>query len=312
MSKMPVFEWTKSSKECPIDKMDEEYLKARNEWIEEQERSIKPPENLHEFKERLFDYVERRFERVFGLEHQISAGKMIRRDMSVAGLVDAQIRIEKIMKAKRVVSHSLSTEDTYRFLKIALEQSYPFSRMAQRFLGINIDYGELKLPEKHRIVCQAVTQILWYLRRGEIPNAEKMGKFLPQQISLVKSPEIIDSFWSKDERTIKKWIRAVCPVPRSMRIGRGGGKNIPDSIYNNIVPIPGAFLPNDMSVNFIKLRFIIISIARILKMFGWSLEQVLDSKILKTYASPLKFYPASYVSDWARAGFRLNGSIFDV
>jgi hypothetical protein len=105
MSKMPILEWTKSSKECPIDKMDEEYSKARNEWIEEQERSIKPPENLHEFKERLFDYVDRRFERVFGLAHQISAGKMVRGDMSVAGLVDAQIRIEKIMKAKRVVSH---------------------------------------------------------------------------------------------------------------------------------------------------------------------------------------------------------------
>ena len=25
MSKMPIFEWTKSSKECPINKMDEEY-----------------------------------------------------------------------------------------------------------------------------------------------------------------------------------------------------------------------------------------------------------------------------------------------
>lgn len=312
MSKMPIFEWTKSSKECPINKMDEEYNKARNEWIEEQERSIKPPENLHEFKERLFDYMEARFERVFGLEHRISAGKMIRRDMSVAGLVNAEIRMAEIMKAKRKVSYSISTSDAYQFLKIALEQSYPFSRMAQLVLGINIDCAKLKLPEKHRIVCQAVTQILWYLKRGEIPTAEKMGEFLQKQISLVKSPEIIDSFWSKEERTMKKWIRAVCPVPRSLRIGRGGGKNISDSVYNNIVPIPGAFLCNDVVVNFIKLRFIIFSISRILKMFGWSLDQVLNSKILETYVSPLKFYPALYVKDWAKEGFRLNGSIFDL
>lgn len=312
MSKMPIFEWTKSLQECSIDKIDEEYLKARNEWIEEQERSIKPPENLHEFKERLFAFVERRFERVFGLEHLISPGKMVRRDMSVAGLVNAEIRIAEIMKAKRVLSHSLSTSDTYQFLKIALEKSYPFSWMAQRFLGIKIDYAKLKLPEKHRIVCQAVTQILWYLKRSEIPNAEKMGEFLQQKISLVKSQEIINSFWSKEERTIKKWIRAVCPVSKSLRVGRGGGKNIPDSIYNNIVPIPGAFLRNDTVVNFVKLRFVIFSIVHILKMLGWSLDQVLNSEIFKTYASPLKFYPASYVNDWAREGFRLNGSIFDL
>lgn len=264
-----------------------------------------PPKNFKEFEDRLGIYLVDLYKLFFGLIYDVESGKTIKRKKDDETLLDALCNCDKFSKEVRFVIEGM---DHYSFLRNAIERDAPFVIYDDIYLlGVERDRSGLFLPEKNKIAIQIAAQVHWNLEKNKIPTIENMKDFLQNKKNLHYSLLQIQRF---NARTICDWIRDVFPVPKDSRKGRPSKNGVPEDYFNDLTPIPGVFFEDCKVINFLKLRFTIIFLARVLKNLGWSIDHVKKSKFIHIYQSPLRFYPYNYVNDWLHAAYNENGSIF--
>lgn len=258
-----------------------------------------PPKDLREFEERLGEFYECQYTRFFGLAFDISSGKTIRKEANAEALVKCLIDFEK-NEQPIYYAHI----EAYKFLKMALEKDAPLFENDMYLLGINRDRSGLFLPQKNVISVQCAAQVLWHLEKGKIPTIEAMQNYLFDQ----SKPffELLQLHRFQGQRTIKRWISAIFPIPSANR----KMKNLPcDDYFQNLILIPDIY--TNVGVSFPRLIFAISCLSQILHATGWQMSQVSQSCFIQQLIQPIQFYPRLYVDDWVTESFAMNGIIFD-
>lgn len=261
---------------------------------------IKPPKDLSEFEDRLGVFLLELQNLFFGISYEIEDGKTLKRDMSPESLVDILLVYEK--RLQKDASLPSKTLKIYSILKLFLEKDVYLFEMDSYLLGVERDRSGLSLPQKNVIAVQCASQVLWCLEGSRIPGPRAMrSKLLDEKQPFFDLLEL-ERFISPI--TIEKWVSKVCPVPKDQR--KKHSKN--PGAFDNIILIPKIFLDN--RINFLRLRFALISITRVMKALGYSLSEIVNSRPVALLTEPLKFYPRHYASDWIKEAFSSNGSIY--
>lgn len=260
--------------------------------------SIEPPNHLGEFEDRLMKLLDH-FQQYFGIAYYLDFGakKRLKKDVSNKNLID--IAINHATRGPSVINLHL---DCYEFLKMALEQNFPFSLLAQSHLGLSLDLSDLTKPKQNVIAVQCASQVLWHHGKSSIPNIAAMkDKLLDKQEPFF---DLLELGRFNNPGTIKKWVSAVYPIPKSQRKKRSK----PAGAYDNIIDIPDIFA--NRGISFPRLRFTLICTTRTMKALGYSLSEIVNSRPVALLAEPLKFYPRRYATDWIKEAFSSNGSIY--
>lgn len=272
------------------------------------------------FTDRLIEVESKLRDRFFGLTYEIVSTKMLRRDRSAEALMEALACGEKYFSDKEVINEQI---DWRGFLKSVLETDAPLFNYEEYLfgsVGVKRDRSGLTEPQKEAIAFQAGGQVLWHLEKNKIPTIEKMKELLLDKTNLFwelfdlkeSSSCPIPRGWNP--RTIENWVREIFPVPADLRKGRPSKKGIASSLFDNLVLIPEIFFENEAKINFLKLRFALACLTRVLKALGWSLEKIIESHFIKLYIRPLGFeffvFSKSIIENWIREAFTKKGSIF--
>jgi hypothetical protein len=261
--------------------------------------SIEPPKHLGEFEDRLMKLLDCLYQGYFGIAYYLDFDerRTLEKNVSYKNLID--IAIKCATKGPSVVNVQF---ECYEFLKMALEKNFPFSPLAQSLLGLSLDLSDLTKPKQDVIAVQCASQVLWYLKKSNIPKIVTMKDKLLDR----KEPffDLLGLGRFNDPRTIEKWVSVVYPIPKSQRKRRSQ----PDGAYDNIIDIPDIF--TNRGTSFPRLRFAIICTTQTMKALGYSLSEIVNSRPVALLAEPLKFYPQRYASDWIKEAFSSNGSIY--
>jgi hypothetical protein len=270
---------------------------------------LKGPKDLREFEDRIGNILLKFKEHFFGLTYEVTSGRWLKRDTSNETLVTALRDQENHFKKNGNLL--LEALDPYQFLKLALEKDASLLDNDIYILGIERDRSGLTRPQKNVIAIQCAAQILWYLEKNKIPSIESMERRLIDESNPLYDLLMLHQFSktnpnNPESRTVENWIRPMFPVPPDERKQKWNSK---ESYFENIMKIPGIL--TDKGTNFLKLRFALICLTRILRTFAWELDPILKSIFVQQIASPINFYPRMYVNDWVCEAFASNGNIFD-
>jgi len=260
------------------------------------------------FESKLGEILEELRERFFGYPFHVMSGKTIRRDTSNEALIEMLFFFEKYLEVnKNTITEFL---EPFGFLKLVLEKDAPLFGFEEELfgvIGIKRDRSGISLPQKNAIAVQVAAQVLWQLEKGKIPTIVEMRKrLLDKENPLFRLLEL-NRFGT---RAIDDWISEVFPLPKHVRKGRPSKAAPPEDSFERLVHIPGVFMDEGKVVNFPKLRFAILCLARILKTQGFSSDQIRESNFIRLYQIPLLFYLSLYIRGWIAEGFNENGSIF--
>jgi hypothetical protein len=304
---MDKYQWfSPNGEEIPKGEMDIMFL----EFLEKPESikaPVEPPKNWVEFENRLlaFDADLRRL--IFGFIYDIESGKTIKREKTTEAIVEALCNYDKYAKDLTVIHEYI---DPCRLLKQILERDAPLIVCDDIYLlGVKRERSGLSLPQKNKIAVQATAQVLWYLEKCKIPTIEKMKKTLLNKKNLFHNLFQLSRF--NHSRTIENWVREVFPMPKSSRKRHSSKNELSNNHFDTLIPIPGVFLEDGKMINFLKFRFAIVCLVRVLITLGWSIVQVKNSIFINFYQSRLKFLPYIYVNNWINEAVASNGSIFD-
>lgn len=257
-----------------------------------------PPKNLQEFEDRLMNYCLEVNESSFGLDHEILPGKILKKeDMGTDLMVKV---LQELEKRESVVSNRVI--DTYSFLKGVLEKDASLFGKDVYLIGLNRDRSGISEPKKNQIAVQAASQIGWFLDGTECNSIEKMTTRLLKKEEPLHVLLELERF--NDRRTITNWINPMFPVPRQER-----KKKLHHRDFSNLLMIPGIY--TEKGVSFPRLRFALICLTRILKMFHWEVPKILESQFVQILSDRLQWYPKSYVKEWVIEAFSTNCRIFD-
>lgn len=272
-----------------------------------------PPDDYRPFEWELSKARNSLQMRAFGLSYEVVPRKMLKRDKSDKNLVRFLGYCEQ-NRDKKSAFPTCDWSDPYPFFKEVLEQNkglLDFEDYLFGLLEIKRDFSGLSEPQKKEIACQAAAQVLWFLEKNKIPTLEEMRKrIFNKEHCFFKLFEIGGESLRINARVACNWVSKVCPIPKSLRKGRPGKNGVSSSVFDSLIPIPGIFSEDKTTVNFLKLRFSLACISRLLKTLGWSLDQVVESKFIKFYQGPLKINLLPYSKDWVEEAFLKNGSIF--
>lgn len=278
---------------------------------------LDPPKDFADFQIRVMKFFEEAFEQMFGWQHYI-------KDQNLRGgpTIDNFLRASKALEKQSIGGISmLNLEelfDGYKYLKLALEKGYNFTLRSQYYLGFFINKTKINNPQRQTIGVQAAAQILWYLKKGNIPFATEMRKEIWHHKSILSFLEYIDPRTGKIivpgiERLEKK-IAKVNPLPEKLR--RGWHTQLPryeDKFYSGIRLIPGIFSDLKLpKVNFIKLRIAIYALAKIQAILGLNLREIKKNAIFHPYKEPLKYYLKDYVDDWIQESVHSDRTISSI
>jgi hypothetical protein len=259
----------------------------------------KPPKDFDEFQERLGIFVRCIWQLVFGINHDVKESKTLRQEKSDEAIIDALCNFENFCREKRSWSELV---DAYPLLRSILERGGSLMGMDLWLLGIERDRGGLSLPQKNEISVQCAGQVLWDIEGASIPTIAAMVKRLRKEVAL---SNLLDLKRFHDDRTVRQWLMPVFPKPKGHRKRKN---RLESTDFEEIVPIPTIF--SEKGVNFLHLHFAAIRYTRILKIFNQTLDQILESKVIRKLTHPLRFYPSMYVRDWVEEAFHMNGCIF--
>jgi len=178
------------------------------------------------------------------------------------------------------------------------------------------DYSSVTIPQRRIIGVQAAAQVLWYLKRGEIPYTTEMRKEIWRHEEILSFLGYIDLATGKiiypGARRLEDAIRKVNPLPDNKR--RGWHVHSPvleDELFSRVCLIPRIFsAQNPLRINFGRLRITIIALARIQAILDRPIEEVENSPILKAYVKPLEPHEMDCGVKWSREGYHSDGSIF--
>ena len=268
---------------------------------------IEPPKDLRDFEDRMGE-VEIKLRNIFfGFTYDIGTGKILKRKKSTEAIVEALCNYDKYAKDLTVINEHI---DPYGLLKQILERDAPLIVCDDIYLlGVKRERSGLSLPQKNKIAVQATAQVLWYLEKCKIPTIEKMKKTFLNK----KNPfyTLLQLSRFNNLRTIENWVREVFPMPKKTRKRHSSKNKLSNNYFDTLIPIPGVFLEDGKMINFLKFRFAIVCLVRVLITLGWSIDQVKNSIFINFYRSPLKFFLYRYVDNWINEAVAPNGSIFD-
>lgn len=268
------------------------------------EAVFNPPKSFSEFEDRLLEIEEKLRNVVFGLSYDTELGKTLKREKSNENIVTALCNYEKYVKG--VINEQCCS---IGLLKLIIEKDAPFLVCDDEYiLGVKRDRSGLSLPQKNKIAIQAAAQVFWYLEKNKIPTIDAMTSKLRDKKNALCTLWEINKFGS---RAIEDWICEVFPIPVHLRKGRPSKSGLSESYFDTLITIPEIFLEDNKMINFLKLKFAIISYTQILKTLGWSIDQIKDSIFIQQYKSFLKFYLWIYVKNWIEDTAKKNSSIFD-
>lgn len=268
---------------------------------------LKGPKNLREFENRISKTVLEIKENIHGLLHKVTSDKWLRCDKSNKTIVKDLCNLKDHFEKNGNLI--LETLDPYQFLKLVLEKNASIFNSDLYILGTEIDRSGLALPQKNTLAVQCAAQVLWFLEGNKIPSITAMKKHLFNHSNPLFKLLILHRFSNQnnyESRALENWIRPMFPVPLEERKKQWINK---EHCFEMMVMIPGIF--TDKGINFLKLRFALICLTRILKTFSWNFDQILESKFVEQIATSIKFYPRMYVNDWICEAFASNGNIFD-
>jgi hypothetical protein len=263
---------------------------------------IKLPEDLSEFEDRLGVFLYDLQDLFYGITYEIETGKTLKRDMSPESLVDILLVYEK--RLQKGASLPSKTLETYSILKLCLEKDVYLFEKDSYLLGIERDRSGLSSPQKNAIAVQCAAQVLWHIEGNKILTIKAMVKILNSDKEYPFF-ELLELGRFNDERTIRNWVRAVCPIPMDQRKKRRSKDAV---VFNTIVPVPDIF--TDGKISFPRLRFALLCLSRVMKALGSPLSEIGQSKPIALLIGQLKFYPKLYAKDWIKEGYSSNGSIF--
>lgn len=311
---------------------EEEIRKSKEEFIVHAEMKkffeyskIEPSKHLMDmaeaathpdgFVDRLIEVEGKLRDRFFGLTYEIESTIMLRRDRSPEALMEALAIGEKYFSKEKVIHEQI---DGYGFLKLALEKDTPlfdYEDYLFSCVGIKRDHSGISLSQKNAISVQSAAQVFWYLRKSKIPNIAEMKKeLMDKKNPLYELLKMNQYSIGEDAQTIDKWISKIFPVPEDLRKGRPSKKGIAPSLFDNLIPIPEVFPENGAKINFLKLRFTLECLTRVLKALDWQLEQIIGSQFINLYTRPLGFefyvFSKSIIENWVREAFAKNSCIF--
>lgn len=291
--------------------LESSHLRKNDGWPE----FLGPPKHLEEFENRLRMCIDILTSEFLGKGYYLDVDerKTIQKDFSLENLIETAILSEKKCSYKELTKKELfsnKNQDSYSFLKKTLERKFPFSETIQACLGIPIDLSGISLPEKRTIAVQAAAQVLWFYKKGLIALVPQMRVEIWNNKSLVS---LLGLRRFQNSKVVEDWIRVVNPKPKEMRKGAPSKRRRNnDYQYSHIVLIPEIFSENPNRTNFLKLRFAVMVIGKILSAIGLTQKEVLSSRILQAYQEPLKFYPRKLTVDWVMEALLINGSIYDL
>ena len=220
------------------------------------------------------------------------------------------IYFKKLSKKKHDVKEWWTS--SFEFLKEVLEkdiylleqEEYVFS-----FMGIRRDYSGLPEAKKIEIIYQIEAQVFWYLEKNKFLTIEEMKKFLLKR----KHPyfQSLSNRSNPNERMLCNYIRPICPIPKNLRKRGVSKKQIPESFFDKLIPLPTIFSKDKAIISFPRLIFLLRCMTLLLKSLGWSIEAIIESELTKIYTNPLQLYLAQYGEVWIReAFFCKEGRIF--
>jgi hypothetical protein len=260
---------------------------------------LKPPKDFDDFRERLGIFVRCIWQLVFGINHDVKESKTLKQEKSDKAIIEALCNFEKFCREKRSWSEWV---DAYPLLRSILEKDASLMEMDLWLLGTERDREGLSLPQKNEISVQCAGQVLWDFEGIRIPTIAAMICRLKKEDKL-KSLLDLGRFY--DDGTLRGWLMPVFPKPEEHRKSKN---RLEPTDFEEIKPIPTIF--SERGVNFLHLRFAVICYTRILRIFNQGLDQILESKVIRSITHPLHFYPNMYVRDWVEEAFHMNGCIF--
>lgn len=304
-------------KEESIKKAYKEVLKQMIDFRVDHKIVVEPPVDLKEFEDRLESTVTRLYRFLFGVIYYLDFDERstLRKDTSLENVIDILITCNKKNSEGIKLDHKMSfswnqRHDCYVFLKRVLERNCPLHEDFQEYIGIYIDHSGISLPEKREIAMQAAAQVLWFFNKGQISLVSQMRVEIWKNKSLAS---LLELKRVQNARVVEDWIRKINPMPKAMRKGAPSKRQINnDWLYSNIILIPEVFSENPNRTNFLKLRFTVMVIAKIMSTIGMQQEEILGCKIIQSYEEPLKFYPKNYIREWVVEALLKNGSIYDL
>lgn len=252
-------------------------MKMMLERYNPSEMPCEPPSNLNEFEDRLGELLIHLKGLFFGLAQDVETGKTLKKEKGSEALAKALCNYEKYCQTKHDIFFANGIWDLYNFLKLVLERDVPLLFNEIYILGVTRDRAGLSLPQKNVIAVQAAAQILWHLEKDKIPNIKEMRGRLKNKENPLYTLLELPRFGS---RTIEDWIREVFPVPHDERRGQPSKEGVSKGFFNELIPIPEIFLEEGKKINFLKLRFAISCLTRVLKTFGWSREEICKSDFI--------------------------------
>lgn len=290
--------------------VDKELELQFQQFLQESEDGKHFPSFIDEeesFEDRLLALEEKLRERVFGLDHDVGSTKNIKRDKTNENLVNALCYFEK--HANDVINEQLNPTG---LLKAILDNDAPFLVCDDMYiLGVERDRSKLFVPQKNEIAFQVAAQLIWYFKKNEIPTIDSMVKFLRSKNSPLYS--LLKPMKFHSSRTIEDWVRSVFPLENRLRKGRprDDGRKAADFAYVRL--IQNVFSEKNKKVNFAKLRFIILCLSQMLKIWGLSTEKIKTCGLTQAYILPLPIHLHRFLYIWINeATSGKIGGIFDV
>lgn len=274
----------------------------------EQEKHIPQSEDEEWcFEDRLLEIEEKLRERVFGLDHDIESRKALKREKTNENLVTTLCDFEKYTNG--IIYEQLNPIE---LLKKIIDRNAPFLVCDDMYiLRVERDRSELSLPQKNEIAIQVAAQLIWYIKKDEFPTIGAMAKCLLSEDACFYSLLEMKRFQSP--RTVENWIRPVFPVENHLRKGRPLDDGREKTLFDHVRLIENVFSENNKKVNFMKLRFIIFCLSRMLKIFGLSINQIKTFDLTRAYILPLPIHLHMYVYIWINEAVEEKiGRIFDV
>ncbi len=269
--------------------------------------SLYPADGFMEQLIEVLDGLEKSF---FGLTYEIEGKKTLKKDTSSESLVRSLVLCEKRFSKQKVINEQ---SDWFGFFKVALEQDVSlqgYEKDVFERVGLHRDRSGLSLPQKHVIAVQCAAQVLFDLRGESVRTIAD----LTQELLSKRSPffDLLE-LQGRNTRNVQNWVRPVFPLLPEKRKKRDHRliKGLP---LGEPVEIPEIF--SERGVNFLAIRFALSSLTRILKVLGWTLNEIIHSKFVKLFTQRFAFHPVlcqimQWVTrKWLEEAYLTNGSIY--
>ena len=278
---------------------------------------VNPPKNLEEFKERGAKIMSHLSFSLFGLRESFEGLILLHCLYSCEPPKEAAI--ENLIKATmnlKAETMRLDTEDVdfYKFLKRVLENGYPLNPDYQSSLGLSIDYSKIDLFKKRRIAVQTAAQVKWFLQKEGYLSSVWAESEIIEDKPLYELLEI-STFRTEGQgpKTLREWITEINPFSEPDKRGRPSANNAKEVfLYSRIALNPNVFFENSYRVNFIRLKYLVSVLAKILRLAGLTSKDIHEHPVVQAYMTPFNFYPRDYIGDWIDESLTKNCSIYEL